>query len=80
MKKIMLSSAAVLFVALSTIAQEPNTCSPKCEKKCAKKECSKKCKGKTCEKCGTETCTGTACDSKSKKCKSECTDPQTSTH
>lgn len=76
MKKIILSSAAVLFVALSTIAQEPNQCPPNCEKKCTKKECSKgKCKDKACEKC-----TGASCDSKNKKCKAECKSPQTTTH
>ncbi len=78
MKRIILSSAAVLLVALSSIAQEPNTST--CEKKCTKKECSKgKCKDKTCEKCG-EKCTASSCDSKNKKCKSECNTPQTTTH
>ena len=82
MKKIILSSVAVLFVALSTIAQEPNQCSSKCEKKCTKKECSNgKCKRKACEKCGTEKCTETSCNAKNIKCKPECKDIQsTSTH
>jgi hypothetical protein len=55
MKKLILTSATVLFLGLTAMACEGDKCGKKCEKKCDKQECTK---GGACKK-----------DGKNKECK-----------
>lgn len=71
MKKLIFSTATILFISLSACAQETSKCSKECEKKCAKMECSKgKCDKKACA----EACTADMkCDKKGKTCEAKYT-------
>jgi len=72
MKKLIFSTATILFVSLSSFAQEAPKCSKVCDKKCDKKECTT---AGTCDKSKClEACKDDKkCDKKSKKCQSHCT-------
>jgi len=71
MKKLILTSATVLFLGLGAYAQDGGKCAKKGAKKCDQTECAKKCD----KKCGMDDCTaGMKCkDDKSctKSCKME---------
>jgi len=62
MKKIILTSATILFIGLSSFAQDCGKCTKKCEKKSDMKECIKE--GNCNKKCGMNECSA---DMKCKK-------------
>lgn len=63
MKKLILTSATILFIGLSAFAQDCGKCTKKCEKKCDMQECIKD--GNCNKKCGMNACTADM------KCKNE---------
>ena len=75
MKKLILTSAAILFIGLTSFAQDGGKCAKKCEKKCDIKECVKD--GGCTKKCGAnESASNMKCNhdntnSCAKKCKTE---------
>ncbi len=71
MKKLILTSATVLFLSISSFAHDGDKCGKKCEKKCDQKECTKDSK---CEKkCGKKECTHDAnCQKDQENCKKAC--------
>jgi hypothetical protein len=74
MKKLVLTSVAILFIGLTSFAGNEEKCSKKCEKKCETTECKKD--GKCTKKCdeNTGTCHMTAkCNPEmSKECAKKC--------
>ena len=68
MKKIILTSASVLFIVLSAFAQEGGKCDKKCIKKCDQKECVKECVPKW----GMGECASVKCDKESVNCRKDC--------
>ena len=75
MKKLILTSVAILFIGLTSFAQDCGKCAKKCEKKCDIKECVKD--GGCTKKCGTNESAATMkCNydntkSCAKKCKTD---------
>lgn len=72
MKKLILTSATILFIGLSAFAEDGGKCTKKCEKKCDYKECTKD--GNGLKKCGNTVCTpDMKCgEEKSKSCAKSC--------
>lgn len=71
MKKLILTSATILCIGLTSFAQDGGKCSKSCEKKCEVKDCSKdpECK----KKCApSESTVGTKCSKDSKSCAKNC--------
>ncbi len=71
MKKLILTSAAILFIGISAFAGDEHKCSKKCDKKCevkectTKEDCSKKCSGRC-------TADGKSNTENSKSCQKKC--------
>lgn len=71
MKKLILTTATVLFIGLSAFAQDGGKCTKKCEKKCDQKECSKDVNCN--KKCGMNECTtDMKCNKDNANCKKNC--------
>ncbi len=73
MKKLILTSAAILFIGLTSFAQDGSKCAKKCEKKCDITACTKGEKSnKKCDMNGSSTdkkCSKGEANSCAKKCK-----------
>jgi hypothetical protein len=71
MKKLILTSATVLFLSIAGFAHDGDKYGKKCEKKCDQKECTKD--GKCEKKCGKKECTHDAnCKKDQESCKAKC--------
>lgn len=71
MKKLILTSATVLFIGLTAFAQDGGKCTKKCEKKCDMKECTKD--GNCNKKCGMNECTADMkCNKDNQNCAKNC--------
>ena len=73
MKKLIFSTATILFITLSASAQDVNKCAQMCDKKCDMKECTTP--GNCAKKCGMDACTANMnCSDKgkSKSCADKC--------
>lgn len=71
MKKLILTSATILCIGLTSFAQDGSKCSKSCEKKCEVKDCSKdpECK----KKCApNENTVSIKCSKDSKSCAKNC--------
>ncbi len=80
MKKLILTSATLLFLGFTVFAGDGDKCRKKCDKKCDKKECVKDANGD--KKCSKADCKHDAkCDKEqskncAKKCKAEAGKPE----